>query len=65
MSQLLLMFCMVRKKKYILLMFHNSNREKKVILLMISNGEKRKAKFEECKGNFDGQGLCDYLAVKN
>ena len=56
---------MVRKKKYILLMFHNSNREKKVILLMISNGEIRKAKFEECKGNFDGQGLWDYLAVKN
>ena len=46
-------------------MFHNSNREKKVILLMNSNGEKHKAKFEECKGNFDGQGLWDYLAVKN
>ena len=46
-------------------MFHYSSREKKVILVMISNGEKRKAKFEEHKGNFDGRGLWDYLAVKN
>ena len=59
------MFCMLRKKKDILLMFHYSSREKKVILLMISNGEKHKAKFEEHKGNFDGRGLWDYLAVKN
>ena len=35
------MLCILKKKKYILLIFQNkSNREKQFILLMISNGEK-------------------------
>ena len=43
------MFCMLKKKKCMILMFqNNSNREKQVIRLMIPNGE----------------GL-HYLAVKN
>ena len=42
------MFCMLKKKKYILPMFqNNSNREKQVVILMISNREKlREAKSE-------------------
>ena len=37
--QLLLLYCMLEKEIYILLMFHNhSNREKQVIVLMIPNG---------------------------
>ena len=37
--QLLLLYCMLEKEIYILLMFHNnSNREKQVIILMIPNG---------------------------
>ena len=51
------LFCMLKKKKYILLMFQKINRivKKQVILLMIPNGKKRKAKSE-------GRWL--YLAVK-
>ena len=37
MEQLLLMFRMLRKRKYILFMFQNH--EKQVILLMFQNGE--------------------------
>ena len=42
MSQMLLMFFMLKKKKYIYAYVskNNLNREKQVILLMISNGEK-------------------------
>ena len=48
-EQLLLMFCLPKKKNYILPVFskHKSNREKQVILLMISIGER-----------------CHYLALK-
>ena len=37
--QLLSMFCMLKKKRYILLMFENSNRQKEVVRLMIPNGK--------------------------
>ena len=48
MLQFVLMFCILNKKKYILLMFqkNNSNCEKQVILLIMPNGEKREAKSE-------------------
>ena len=51
------MFCMLKKKIYILLMFQNITQilKKQVILLMISNDEKREAKSE---------GWWYYLAVK-
>ena len=39
MQHLLLMFCMLKKKKYIPLMFQNINRKKQLVLLMIPNGE--------------------------
>ena len=40
MEQLLLMFCTLKKKKYIYASKHNLNHEKQVILLIISNGDK-------------------------
>ena len=50
-QQMLLIFCIPKKKKYVQLIFHiyNSTREKQLILLMIS--------IEEKEG-------CHYLAVK-
>ena len=59
MWQLVLMFCMLKKKKIYpaYVSKHNSNREKQVILLMISNGEIREAKSK-------GRGQWHYLAVK-
>ena len=33
------MFCMLKKKKYILVMFQNINHEKQVIILMIPDGK--------------------------
>ena len=73
---MLLFFCMLKKKKYILLMFqsyvskHYSNCEKQVILLMISNGEKLEVKSSEgCEVKFKRRKSEEwqqwyYLAVK-
>ena len=43
---MLLMFCILKKEKHVLLMIQNSNREKQVILLMVPNGEKCEGKSE-------------------
>ena len=65
MQQLLLMFHMLKKKKYILLIFQNITQimKKKVIFLVISNGEKceqsetlaTRNKSEGCVAKFEGQ----------
>ena len=57
MSHLLLLFCMLKKKNYILLMFQNITQivKNKLFFLMIPNEEKREAKSEE---------QWHYLAVK-
>ena len=39
MTEKLIMFCILKKKKYILLILQKINREKQVILLIISNEE--------------------------
>ena len=52
------MFCMLKKKKYILLMFQIITQiVKKGISLMISNEGKRKAKSEGCEAKSERQRL--------
>ena len=56
MFQLLLMFCMLKKRYPSYVSKHNSNGEKHIVFLMISNGEKLEAKY---------QGQWYYLALNN
>ena len=72
MQQLLLIFCMLKKKKYVLLMFQNITKMwKKVSFLMISNGEIRKwleilamqVESKGCQAKSEGR-WWHYLAVK-
>ena len=59
----MLMFCMLRKRKYVLLMFQNITLEKQVILFMIANGGKSEwsktlttqVKYEGGKTKSEGQ----------
>ena len=61
------MFCMLKKKNYILLLLQNTTQisKKDIILLIISNVEKLlKATSEGCKAKSKGQRRWDYLTFK-